>query len=405
MTMDFKRRYSAWVMGMTVLLFGAASGILGPLLPAIGMEFDIDSRQTGFLLVITFIGAVVAIMAGGYLADRFGKKPLFLMLLGGLIVSYLGFFIAPTFSLVAAFCLLAGALGGALESLCSAVIADLEPARVERNMNFLQVAFCIGALVAVAVASEFRGQSISWRALYGVFAFCALTIWLLGLRIHVPPTPPADPIRLKIVWRLLADSGLRRLSSAIALYVSAEMSLAWLIVAILMQAAGYSEPVAIWGAGVFWGSMAVTRVGVALLCKHFSAIVLVRCLVVGGLAAFGIFFLPLGAWRYWVGISFAGVAFSGIWPLLVGMANARHPSYSGTVTSIMVTSGTIGGLVGPYLAVNLLHWDPSAVSSLAFMAFLFVGLALVIWSVDSGPRFRTAESKSTPKTSRAGNIA
>lgn len=384
-----RSRATALVMGMTILLFGAASGILGPLLPAIGLEFGITIRQTGWLLFLTFAGGVAAIMAGGYLADSFGKKRLFLVLLGGLTLAYLGNFAAATFALVAVCCLLAGALGGSLESLCSAVVADLDPRRVHQNMNLLQVTFCVGALVGVGVAAELRGQLISWRSLYGIFACCAAGIWLCGLCIHVPAGPPGEPIRPGTVWLLLSDSVLCRLALAIALYVGAEMSLAWLITPILLGKGGYSEPVAIWGAGVFWGSMALARMGIAQCCRCFEAAGLIRVLVVGGLGSLMVFLLPLGPWRYWVGLVMTGTFFSGIWPLLVAMANVRHRSYSGTTTAVMVTCGTLGGLVGPAVAVRLLASDPSAGATLAFIFGLFVALAIVVWPAAQGSLRRT----------------
>lgn len=374
-------------MGLTILLFGAANGILGPLLPAIEREFGIHARESGLLFSFTFAGAIIAIMTGGYLADCFGKKRLFLIVLAGLILAYVGFFAAPTFALVAASCLVAGALGAAMEGLCSAVVADLDSLHLARNMTLLQVTFCAGALAAVAAASFLRGQEVSWRALYGLFALCAIAILFLSLRMDVPPAPPGEPIHLKIAWRLLEDTGLLRLALAICLYVSAEMSLAWLISPILQGACGYSEPVAMWGAGVFWGTMGVTRVGVAFLCGRISNEFLLRLLVCGGLLAFGFLLLPVGPWHFWAGIVISGATFSGIWPLLVSLANARHPSYSGTVTALMVTSGTLGGLVGPYLAVQLLEGSPSAGKSLFFMAGSFAALAFVVLPLRSARGF------------------
>lgn len=370
--------FTALVMGMTMLLFGAAGGILGPLLPAIEREFEIDTRWSGLLFSASFAGAVIAIMASGYFADRFGKKRLFLILLAGLALAYAGYEFAPTFAILAIACLLAGALGGAMEGLCSAVVADLDPFRVDRNINLLQVAFCAGAVLAVVVAASLYKQSVSWRALYGLFALLAGLIWLMGLRMQVPSAPAAAPIRLPMAFRMLCDPALLRLAFAICLYVGSEMSLAWLISPIMQKMYDYSELRALWAVGLFWAAMGFSRLGVAMLCHRYSSLVLVRLFILGGACSYVVLLLPAGAWHLWLGIILAGTTFSGIWPLLVSLANARYPAYSGTATAVMVTSGTIGGLVGPYLATQLLHGDPAARSPLLFMAGLFAGIACVM---------------------------
>ena len=364
---------------LTVLVIGAGGCILGPLLPAMAAEFHQRVEVTGLLIGVTFFGSIAAVTIGGYLADRFGKKPLLLITLAGLVLAFLLFTVAPSFAVVAVACLLAGAMCGALEGLSGAVIADLDPARVDRNMNLLQVAFCAGAVLVLLVTAWLRAADGNWRLPYLWLAIGAGSCWFLGLGMRVPPAPPAERISLPIARALLADRAILRLALGIALYVGSEMSLAQWISPLLERHFAYTASMAMLGAGLFWLSMGVARVVIGFLCQRYPGTLVLKWLLIGGLLSFVVMLLPVGLWRLWVGVALAGATFSGVWPLIVSLGNARYPHYSGTTIAILVASGTVGGMLFPPLTGFVIARSSPA-GGLLLMTALFVLLTLVVWN-------------------------
>ncbi|MHB9026441.1 MAG: MFS transporter [Armatimonadota bacterium] len=375
---------------LTILVFGAAGGLLGPLLPAIGKEFNIRLEITGSLLAVTFAGSILAVTAGGYLADRYGKKPLFLIALAGLTLSYALFTVAPSFAVIIVACLLAGALGVALEGLCSAVIADVDPAHSHRNMNLLQVTFSAGAVLSIIASAWMLQHGANWRGAYTILGAAAAASWLVALFMRVPPAPHAETMNPAIAWRVISDRAIVLLALAICFYVGSEMSLAWWISPMLEAHLGYPKYLAMLGAALFWFSMGIGRVLSSILCHYFPGERVLQWHIGGGLFAYGILLLPglahlapqvavvqTGHWPFWVGTGLAGFTFSGVWPLLVSLGNTRYPAYSGTVVAILVSSGTLGGLILPFLTGFILERISLDIGVLVIAA-VFALLAVVV---------------------------
>ena len=360
-----------------MVLFGAWSGMLGPLLPGIAQSFHMPVDIAGLLLSVIYVGAVASVLIGGYLADHFGKKPLFLVSLGGLSIAYFLFSAAPAFWAVVLACFLGGTVGGLLEGMCSAMIADIDHHHVGRNMVLLQVAFCLGAVLALIVSTQLLLSGGAWRAVYLVLAGASGVVWLLALLMRVPPAPPAEHISLAQARKVVSNPFVLLLALAIALYVGSEMSLGEWASRIFSLKMSHIGANAMMGSWLFWLSMGVGRLIVGLGCQRFRDDRVLAWLVRGGLLAYVILLLPFGDWHYWAGVCIAGFTFSAIWPLIVSQGNSYYPGYSGTVVSVLVASGTLGALIFPALSGFVIE-RASPLHGIILMATLFFALAVVM---------------------------
>jgi len=371
---------------LTTLVFGAWQVLLGPLLADIAREFGVDIRLAGLLLSVNFAGTLVSVMVGGYLADRYGKKRVFLAALGAFTGAILLFATGHSFTMIAAACLLAGGVGGSLEGLCGAVIADCDPARRDRNLNLLQMAFSAGAVLALVLASRLHALGLHWQTVYFVLGCAAVPVLLLAICMRVPPAPPGEPISLSIVRRVLTHPLILLLALAIALYVGAEMGLAQWITRLLVKAA-CPPATAMLAPALFWGMTGVGRLISGALCLRYSGLRVLSWLLLGGCAAFAVLLLPPDQRTLWIGTGLAGLAFSGIWPLLVSLASSHFPSYSGTTVALMVVASNVGGMIFPALAGFIIEQQGAAASArlwqhpswwgIVFFALQFLALVAV----------------------------
>jgi len=339
-----RRRLAILVPVLTTFLFGCWGGVLGPLVPDIAKTVHLPVDVTGVLTSINFAGSLVSVVLGGILADRFGKKVVFLVAMGGFTASAVFFAAGHTFMVFAGACLLGGALGGSLEGLCGAIIADYDPQSSHRNLNLLQIAFSAGAVTALVTSSRLHLAGMAWQQIFLALAIATAAVLLLSLLMRVPPAPPGEQISLPIVRRVMMNPFILLLSVAIAFYVGSEMGLANWIRVLLEKA--HSRPAdALLAPGLFWGMTGVGRFISSQLCRRYSGLRVLGWLLAGGLCSFVVLLLPFGLWSLWLGVGLAGLTFSGVWPLIVGQGSTHFPAYSGTTVALMVVAGNVGGML------------------------------------------------------------
>lgn len=389
-----RRLLTILVPVLTTLIFGSWNVIIGPLLPEVARTFNIKVEIAGILLAINFAGAILSVLVGGILADHYGKKRVFLVAMGGFTLAAFLYAAGHSFAMIAAACLLGGALGGSLEGLCGAIIADVDPEHSGRNMNMLQIAFSAGAVIALVVTSLMKEHGIPWRSVYLVLACGAAPIFLLSQFMVVPKAPSDDPISPRIIRRVVTDPLIVMLIIAIAFYVGSEMGIAQWISRILGKG-GVKESTAVLAPALFWGMTGVGRFASGVLCHYHPAVRVLKWLLVGGLLSFVVLLLPHGNTPLWIGTGLAGLTFSGIWPIIVSQASKRYPAYSGTTVALMVVAGNIGGMIFPTLigfpVERLSPWW-----GIFFTGLLFVGLIL---AVDSYSRLTRRHSIDTETAS------
>jgi len=148
----------------------------------------------------------------GAVSDKLGRKPVLLIALARLFVSYVLWFFAGSFAMLVAARILGGIMSANI-STATAVVADITTAQTRaKGMAFIGIAFGIGFIVGPAVGGITATLDLSAHfpglAAYGVNPFSTpaaiaalLTLLNLGLVIFLfretlPPTGPGErPVR------------------------------------------------------------------------------------------------------------------------------------------------------------------------------------------------------------------
>ncbi|MGH8996265.1 MAG: MFS transporter [Acidimicrobiales bacterium] len=165
------------------------SNAVGPL----GDHFGASVFERDAVLAVWLGGILVGALAGGRLADRFGRRRLFV----GTLVWYAGFTVLTGLSpdLGAVYGLrFAAALGvGAEYAIVNAAIAELIPARVRGKTNALVMNFwpagaiAAGLLAYLVLDTLAIGDATSWRYLFVLGGLVALVV--LVFRRRIPESP------------------------------------------------------------------------------------------------------------------------------------------------------------------------------------------------------------------------
>lgn len=154
-------------------------------------EFSLTATQVGALIMSYGVGSIVAILAGGFLTDRLGRRATLMLSLfgsGGLAVA-MGF--SPSIRVFVPLLVLFGFVADLYRPASSALISDILPS-AQRVIGFAALRMAVNLGFAFGVALGGLLADWSWRLL---FVGDGLTTVLFGLIVlfFIPETRPAAP--------------------------------------------------------------------------------------------------------------------------------------------------------------------------------------------------------------------
>ena len=177
----------------TIFMDAVGFGIIMPVLPQLVMEVGrIDLPHA--IEVGAWIGLVMAVATFlaspvlGNLSDRFGRRRVLLLALGGLAVDYALLTIVETLPWLFVARALSGIFGGSYAAAQAAIADITAPADRARNFGFVGAAFGIGFVAGPALGG-FLGE-IGPRAPFVAAAILAAANMLYGLFIFPETLPP-----------------------------------------------------------------------------------------------------------------------------------------------------------------------------------------------------------------------
>jgi MFS family permease len=165
------------------------SSAVGPL----GDHFGASVFERDAVLAVWLGGILLGALAGGRLADRFGRRRLFVATL----LWYAGFTVltglSPNLGTVYAMRFLAALGVGAEYSIINAAIAEFMPARVRGAANALVMNFWPAGAIAAGLLAYFAldtlalSTAVSWRYMFVLGGLVALVV--LYFRRRIPESP------------------------------------------------------------------------------------------------------------------------------------------------------------------------------------------------------------------------
>ena len=372
-----------------LFLFAVYLGAIGVFLPVLGKAFGLGPAVQGQVFPANFGGFIVGVLLCGYLSDRLGRKRV-LMGAMGLFALALGLAgISHSFGwLLVAFALI-GAGGGAMETVASALAADLFPEKRAAILNTIQVAFGAGAVVSPLLAHRLLAMGTDWHTLF--FAASLANFVLLAVLSALPVPKVAhdhEALDGAALRRIVKQPVFLALCLCQALYVGAETGFSsWLPSYFdhLPTGAAWSGLVV----SAFWAAMTVGRALVGGGVRGLSLPRLAGGLAVAGATMAALTLLPNTPGLALLGVLGTGLFFSGIFGLVLAESGERFPRSAGTVFGAVVAAGGVGGAGVPWAIGELTEpwgWH----GALALVPASAAGLAGLLLLLDRRGGNRTA---------------
>lgn len=188
----FKRRFlrrMIFVLTGGMFLDGYILGIVGPITAKMTAALGVSTFWEGLIAAGALFGILFGAPLGGWAADRYGRKPLFMLDMGlFLIASAMQFFVTSAMQLFIVR-LMMGIAIGAEYSVGWPLMSEFAPARLRgRLMGVTLVAWYVGFMVAFAVGfALIQSTHLGWRFILGTSAFIAIVLFFA--RLGLPESP------------------------------------------------------------------------------------------------------------------------------------------------------------------------------------------------------------------------
>jgi len=178
--------------------------IMMPLGAGLMRVFNITPTQFSYLVAAYGLAAAITGFAGGFFIDRLDRKHALLWLYAGFGVATLACAFAPTFHLLLAARIAAGACGGVAGAIVLAIVADvIPPDRRGRGMAVVMTAFPLASVLGVPTGLVLV-DLFEWHAPFLMLAGLSVPIWCVASRF-LPALPPS-PIKAhpgRQMWEIL----------------------------------------------------------------------------------------------------------------------------------------------------------------------------------------------------------
>jgi MFS family permease len=334
--------------------FGVFAGTFAVLLADLSRSLDLSPGPLGLAL---FVGAAVSILAMatlGWTADRLGRC-VFLMISGGVMgagiaaLAFAGGYAALLEALIVLY-----AATGLYDVGINAAAVDLEKATGRRFMSVLHAAWAAGGVVGALSAGVLLSAGVDYRHVYlGVLLPLGAVI-LAVAAIRFPPQGGSSEHGDKAgAFEFFRNLPLLLIAVIATLALLSEGEMQHWSGVYLRRTLGLSALLGGSGVAVFYGAMAVGRMGAALVISRFGNR---RTLLGAGLLAAGGMTLALATREPLLvvaGFLVVGLALSAVVPIAFSVAGDIAPGRAGAAISVLTTLGYGGFLLGPVIVGGL----------------------------------------------------
>jgi fucose permease len=361
---------------------GLPDGLLGVAWPSIRTEFQRPLDSLGLLLLSSTTGYLTSSFFSGRIMSRLGVGRLLAASCFATGIALLGYTVAPSWWIIVALGLLAGAGAGAIDAGLNTYVAANYG---EGLMQWLHASFGLGVTLGPIIMTAGINNFNTWRMGYIVVGtaqiILATCFFLTASSWKRPVTEAAETeseqrltdyktslrhtLRQPTVWLSLL---------LFFLYTGAEVTLGQWTYSLLTEGRGISPEVAGLWAGSYWGTFTIGRIVAGLYSRRVKADFLLRICILAAL-----FGAVLVAWNpvEWVGllgIAIVGFAVAPIFPALVSGTEARvGAAHAANTIGMQISAAGLGVAVIPGLAGVL-----ARVYTLEIIPFYLIGTIVLL---------------------------
>jgi MFS transporter, DHA1 family, tetracycline resistance protein len=379
------RSGSAIFVLITIFIDAIGFGLIMPVLPQLLMRVGkielADAISVGaWMGLVMALASFISAPILGNLSDRFGRRPILLLSLGGLAVDYLLLAVANTLPLVFIGRILSGTFGGSYSTAMAALSDFTPPDERAKTFGFVSAAFGVGFVLGPAIGG-LLGE-YGERAPFYVAAAMAGLNFLYGLMVF-PETLALENRRPFILSRANPLGALRVMRSIPGMTGVAMVLILWQIASLVYPMTWSFYGIAQFGWSTRMIGLSLAAVGITIAIsqtfitgpavKRFGERDAATIGLVVAIAGFITYALITNTWMAFAAMTF--IALQGlVQPSLMAMLSRRAtPETQGEIQGISAMALGLGSIAGPLVLTS-----PMAYFTGSSAPFYFPGAPFVI---------------------------
>lgn len=335
---------------------GIVTVILGPLLPALSLQWSMNYAQAGSLFTAQFVGATVGATLSGMVCSRLGFR---FAINGGLFAMGLGvamlMFVPRALGL---FCIAGYGFGlGLTIPAANLIVAAANPERRSAALSLLNFSWSVGALACPFVVAAAAKVDAVRGLLVGIAGF--LLVVLLGIaampaNVFESTAPQSD----KLLNTLPSNPGQRSflvLSALFFLYVGTENAFGGWVASYARSLGTSSLSFAVITPSFFYAALMLGRWIAPFILEKIDEVTAARAgLFLAAAGMTGLVFsrtMPLVV----ASVSVAGFGMAAVFPITISLLSREFGPAAAKAGSIMFTLSNFGGASLPWLVGYFSH--------------------------------------------------
>ncbi len=327
---------------------GVLSAGIGPVLPDLAANTASSLETVGSIFTAIFLGAFLAQIVSGTLADRLGPRPVVITGILLFSIGILGVSFSRSLPFMLASALFAGLGHGAMDISVNILVARVFQDRSVAAVNLVNFFFGIGAVAGPAIASYTINQwntgiPVLW---IGVGMFL-ITTPFVAIFLMSPRDKPINTIQTSgssfYLSPLLWLAGL-----ILFLYVGAESSMGGWTATYMQRTTPLTAGRSALVVSGFWMALTLGRLAAAFIGARWAPLrLLTTCLIGAGVGGLMLALTTGAMIPTIIAVLLIGFFFGPIFPTTFSISASQFSQSSGKATGLIVALASLGGMSLP----------------------------------------------------------
>lgn len=362
------------------ILIGALQAMYGPAFPFFRENYAVSLSAVGLIISAHSIGAVLTIIASGFLLERLGYRRLLLATTAALLAGSVGLSLGNSWGWMLASAFVAGTGFGGLDVTMNLLFAQSFGRHAVAALNMLHAMFGVGAMLGPLLLAISLPLNLGVRPAFALLSLVMLLLCWQLYQLRLPDVPASPPlVSSGQQWGLLIY-----FIGLYFVYVGAEIGVgSW---AATHLAPHYGEARAASVSALYWASFTLGRLLAVPISLRFSARSLVLVSALLSLLSL-LLCQSLAAAPY--GYMLTGMFFGPIFPTALVWLREVFQARAAKVTSLVIGFANFATIFFPPLVgVAIENSSLQAIPVvLSLITAVFCAFVLLLW-------WRTAPARS-----------
>ncbi|QRN83444.1 MFS transporter [Chloroflexota bacterium] len=356
--------------------FGIYSAGLGPVILELADRIGSTPAAIGIIFTAIYTGSLLTQITSGWLTTKFGRMTIMTISILLIALGLFGLVNVKSLGLLVSFCFVIGLGQGGLDMVSNLIVSQAYPEKSVAFLNILHLVYGVGSTLGPILVSLFikyfnRGLLVEWVA--GVMFFA---LGLVFLFIHrEEKVVSSETVKVELVedkqTPVFTNVLVWLLGAMLFIVVGTQFSVGSWASIFLTNTTGLSPEKASMSASLYWMFISIGRVLAIFLSNKLTQMKMLFVNIAGSIVGSILFLITTGAYLpSLISLIFIGLSFGGFYPLLLSFMPKFFGKNVDKAGSIIITSGTVGGMILPSLAGNILNSISPAAFAWAILFFI-----------------------------------